>query len=63
MTAVIKVVTSYSSPGDRVLLVEPAAGVLIAREAGAVVCDADGKSHSFTSKETIAICPGIASNL
>ncbi len=39
---------------------DTAAGVLLAREAGAVVVDAAGAAHTFTSTETIAISPGIA---
>lgn len=38
---------------------DTAAGVLLAREAGALVVDATGASHSFSSGETVAICPGI----
>ncbi|HET9142264.1 inositol monophosphatase family protein [Actinophytocola sp.] len=38
---------------------DTAAGVLLAREAGAVVVDAAGAPHDFTSAETIAITPGL----
>lgn len=38
---------------------DTAAGVLLAREAGALVVDATGGRHSFTSAETIASSPGI----
>ena len=39
---------------------DTAAGVLLAREAGAVVIEASGAAHSFSSAETIATSPGIA---
>jgi myo-inositol-1(or 4)-monophosphatase len=39
---------------------DTAAGVLLAREAGALVLDATGAPHDFTSSETIATSPGIA---
>jgi myo-inositol-1(or 4)-monophosphatase len=39
---------------------DTAAGVLLAREAGAIVTDAAGAAHTFASAETIATCPGIA---
>jgi myo-inositol-1(or 4)-monophosphatase len=42
---------------------DTAAGVLLAREAGAHVVDSDGVAHDFTSKETIAAAPGIAEKL
>lgn len=42
---------------------DTAAGTLLAREAGAVVTDARGDQHTFNSSETIAISPGIASEL
>ncbi len=38
---------------------DTAAGVLLAREAGARVVDAVGASHSFASAETIATSPGV----
>jgi myo-inositol-1(or 4)-monophosphatase len=40
---------------------DTAAGVLIAREAGATVLDEFGDFHTFNSKATIAISPGITS--
>ncbi|WP_119726344.1 inositol monophosphatase family protein [Thermomonospora amylolytica] len=42
---------------------DTAAGVLIAREAGATVIDADGTDHTFTSTATIAVAPHLASQL
>jgi myo-inositol-1(or 4)-monophosphatase len=39
---------------------DTAAGVLLAREAGAIVIDASGEAHTFASTETIALSPGIA---
>lgn len=42
---------------------DTAAGVLIAREAGAEVLDADGAQHSFTASSTVAVCPGLAHEL
>jgi myo-inositol-1(or 4)-monophosphatase len=36
-----------------------AAGVILAREAGAVVVDHDGNRHSTDSAATIATAPGI----
>ncbi len=39
---------------------DTAAGVLVAREAGALVLDSSGESHTFHSSDTIAACPGIA---
>jgi myo-inositol-1(or 4)-monophosphatase len=39
---------------------DTAAGVLLAREAGAVVVDGSGALHTFASAETIAVGPGIA---
>lgn len=39
---------------------DTAAGVLIAREAGALVLDSTGEPHTFQSPDTIATCPGIA---
>jgi myo-inositol-1(or 4)-monophosphatase len=38
---------------------DTAAGVLLAREAGALVVDATGAAHGFRSSETIAVSPGI----
>jgi myo-inositol-1(or 4)-monophosphatase len=38
---------------------DTAAGVLVAREAGAKAIDSRGKSHDFTSRETIACGPQI----
>lgn len=40
-----------------------AAGVLIAREAGAVALDSSGADHDSTAKHTIAATPGIARSL
>lgn len=42
---------------------DTAAGVLLAREAGALVIDATGKTHNFTSTATIAVSPGIGTPL
>jgi myo-inositol-1(or 4)-monophosphatase len=42
---------------------DTAAGVLIAREAGAVVTDAHGQPHTFASAATIAASPGVADDL
>ncbi|OLF18920.1 inositol monophosphatase family protein [Actinophytocola xanthii] len=42
---------------------DTAAGVLLAREAGANVVDATGAAHSFTSSETIAVNPHIQRSL
>lgn len=42
---------------------DTAAGVLLAREAGAVVVDAAGARHDFTSGETIAVTPGLLTSL
>jgi myo-inositol-1(or 4)-monophosphatase len=39
---------------------DTAAGVLLAREAGALVLDDSGQPHTFQSPDTIATCPGIA---
>jgi myo-inositol-1(or 4)-monophosphatase len=39
---------------------DTAAGVLIARESGAVVTDSDGSEHSLTAAHTIAASPTIA---
>jgi myo-inositol-1(or 4)-monophosphatase len=38
---------------------DTAAGVLIAREAGALVLDADGTQHSQGARATVAVSPGI----
>jgi myo-inositol-1(or 4)-monophosphatase len=40
-----------------------AAGILIAREAGAVVRDSSGAEHAQKSANTIAAAPGIADQL
>lgn len=40
-----------------------AAGILIAREAGAVVVDSSGAQHARTSTHTIATAPGITDQL
>jgi myo-inositol-1(or 4)-monophosphatase len=42
---------------------DTAAGVLIAREAGAMVVDRSGATHGFRSTETIATMPAIAGAL
>jgi myo-inositol-1(or 4)-monophosphatase len=42
---------------------DTAAGVLIAREAGAHVTDIDGVPHTFTSTETVAASPAISNEL
>ena len=42
---------------------DTAAGVLIAREAGARVTDLDGRNHELTSTATIAAAPGIGDQL
>ena len=42
---------------------DTAAGVAIAREAGAVVVDLDGSDHTSTSAATIAVTPGVAGEL
>jgi myo-inositol-1(or 4)-monophosphatase len=42
---------------------DTAAGVLLAREAGALVLDAHAEDHTFKSSETIATTPGIADSL
>lgn len=42
---------------------DTAAGVLIAREAGALVLDIHGLEHSFESNSTIAVAPQIAEEL
>lgn len=42
---------------------DTAAGVLIAREAGAIVIDTDGTDHTFFSTATIAITPNLSSQL
>jgi myo-inositol-1(or 4)-monophosphatase len=42
---------------------DTAAGVVIAREAGAVVIDLDGSDHTVSSGTTIAAAPGVAEEL
>ncbi|MFR9766907.1 inositol monophosphatase family protein [Nocardia sp. SC052] len=42
---------------------DTAAGVLIAREAGAVVLDSSSRRHSLDSPDTIAVSPAIADEL
>jgi myo-inositol-1(or 4)-monophosphatase len=42
---------------------DTAAGVVIAREAGAVVIDVDGSDHTPGSAATIAVAPGVAAEL
>jgi myo-inositol-1(or 4)-monophosphatase len=39
------------------------AGVLLVREAGGVVVDADGSDHTTRSAATIAVCPGLHAEL
>jgi myo-inositol-1(or 4)-monophosphatase len=39
---------------------DTAAGVLLAREAGAAVLDSVGEPHTFQSLDTIVTCPGLA---
>jgi myo-inositol-1(or 4)-monophosphatase len=38
-------------------------GVLLAREAGAVVVDLQGRPHSYDSTSTVAVTPGLAAEL
>lgn len=42
---------------------DTAAGVIIAREAGAVVIDQDGSDHTSSSVATIAVAPGVVEEL
>ncbi|MFI9594447.1 inositol monophosphatase family protein [Nonomuraea sp. NPDC052265] len=42
---------------------DTAAGVVIAREAGALVVDLDGSPHSMSSRATIAASPALATDL
>ncbi|MGI5268335.1 inositol monophosphatase family protein [Nonomuraea sp. CA-218870] len=42
---------------------DTAAGVVIAREAGAVVVDLDGSAHTMDSRATIAVAPGVVTAL
>lgn len=42
---------------------DTAAGILIAREAGALITDASGRLHRIESAETVASSPGIATAL
>ncbi|WP_231956765.1 MULTISPECIES: inositol monophosphatase family protein [unclassified Actinoplanes] len=42
---------------------DTAAGVVIAREAGALIADRDGSPHSFASSATIAANPGLLSGI
>jgi myo-inositol-1(or 4)-monophosphatase len=42
---------------------DTAAGVVIAREAGAVVIDQDGSDHTAASRSTIAVAPGVVEEL
>jgi myo-inositol-1(or 4)-monophosphatase len=42
---------------------DTAAGVIIAREAGAVVIDQDGSDHTVASASTIAVAPGVVEEL
>jgi myo-inositol-1(or 4)-monophosphatase len=43
--------------------VDLAAGILIAREAGALVTDSNGREHTNNSKDMVAAAPGVASSL
>lgn len=40
-----------------------AAGILIARESGALVMDSTGATHSINSPDTVAVAPGISDQL
>jgi myo-inositol-1(or 4)-monophosphatase len=42
---------------------DTAAGVLIARESGAVALESSGRNHNFSSLDTIVCCPGILNEL
>lgn len=42
---------------------EGAAGALLAREAGAVVVDVEGRDHTMDSTSTVAVAPGLAEEL
>lgn len=42
---------------------DTSAGVLLAREAGAVVVDLQGRPHSYNSGSTLAAAPGLAAEL
>jgi myo-inositol-1(or 4)-monophosphatase len=42
---------------------DTAAGVLLAREAGALVVDSSGEPHTFHASETIAVCPGLVDTI
>lgn len=42
---------------------DTAAGIVLAREAGALTLDANGQPHTFKSGETIAVAPGIVNAL
>ncbi|MGW2154979.1 inositol monophosphatase family protein [Nonomuraea sp. NPDC001699] len=42
---------------------DTAAGVVIAREAGALVVDLDGSPHTMSSQATIAVSPALAADL
>lgn len=42
---------------------DTSAGVLLAREAGAVVVDLQGQPHSYDSASTVAAAPGLAAEL
>jgi myo-inositol-1(or 4)-monophosphatase len=42
---------------------DTAAGVIIAREAGAVVVDMDGTDHTFDSTATIAATPAFVNDI
>lgn len=42
---------------------DTAAGVIIAREAGARVIDRDGTDHTFTSQAAIAVAPALADDI
>ncbi|MFC8045284.1 inositol monophosphatase family protein [Nocardia sp. NPDC057353] len=42
---------------------DTAAGVLIARESGAIVTDSDGSAHTIASRHTVAAAPGVSAHL
>lgn len=42
---------------------DTSAGVLLAREAGAIVVDLQGRPHSFDSRSTLAAAPGLAAKI
>jgi myo-inositol-1(or 4)-monophosphatase len=40
-----------------------AAGIAIAREAGAIIMDLDGANHGLESRATVVVSPGITDQL